>query len=608
MAAPDGRAPGTALRASVLALLAAQLWLSLLPALGEIRNDFANYYAPARLIWDRGPLDRLYERDAFQAEVRRAGLAQIGSFVPHPPPNALLLLPLAWLPPSTAKAAWTLLLAVAYAATLPVLRALTGLSGWSVALVLLLPSASLANALAYGQPYPLLLLLLSASLLLLERGHAGRAGLLLAPVLALKLYAVPHAAWLAVVGRWRAAGAVLAGAALVLAASVLALGVPVHAVYLREVLPWSLRGEIQDPYSPLWGGFASLVHRLFQREPDLNPAPALDAPALVAPLAAAFSALPLLLALAARPRPDARRHWAALTLAALAASPLTQSYHFLLLALPAALLLGEDDAPAPAILLLLAFATSPLPHHFAPLAHGWSNPLAYPRLWAVAGLLLVSLRGLLSRARLGACLAACAVVGGFAALAAPKAAEPGWPRLPGASGYLAAEPVACEGGWAWLSVEADRYVVRRGSGPSLGGRTDQVSPRCVAGRLSTVALPPAGPFDDDWDADAQGVVRVDRREARLLAEAGGQRRVLAHGRFRRPRLSPDGSRIAVAAWGQGSWDIWVVERRDGSARRLTRSGSNEIEPAWSEDGTALVFASDRRRGLGSTALYRVPAR
>src|SRR5262249_37840872 len=148
-------------------------WFSLRPALFEIRNDFANYYAPARALarGERQELGRLYERDSFQLQVRRAGLARLGSFVPQPPPNALLLLPLGAAEPARAKAVFALLLALGYAASLPLLRALTGLPWQTLALLLLLPTSSLANALVYAQPYPLLLALLSLALLLLLRGR-----------------------------------------------------------------------------------------------------------------------------------------------------------------------------------------------------------------------------------------------------------------------------------------------------------------------------------------------------------------------------------------------------------------------------------------------------
>ncbi len=603
-------------RPLLLALAAGHACLSLWPALFEVRNDFANYYVPARMVVEGRPRARLYERDFFQAEARRAGLAPLGSFVPQPPANALLLVPVARLPPKSAKAAWTLLLALAYAACLPVLRNATGLPWSIVALVLLLPTSSLGNALAYGQPYPLLLLSLSLSLLLLDRGRGFLSGALLAPVLLLKLYAVPHVLFLALGRRWRALLGLAAGLALTIAVSVAALGGELHASYLAEVLPWSLSGEIQDPYSPLWGSFGSLARRLFQAEPDLNPRPALDVPALAAPLARAASALVVLLALAPRGGADGaaalRRQWAALTIAALLASPLTQSYHFVLLALPVALLVAEPGSRGRRLLLLtlLAFLTSPLPHYFVPFAHGWGNLLAYPRLPALGLLLALALAGWLTRARALACASlACAM-----ALATPAAAaDPPWQRIAAARGYLAAEPVACEGGIAWLEIERDRYVVRRDDGRVLRADGDLVSPRCTAGRLSArhLGAPPAGSerFDDDRDRDERGIVSVDASGGALFVSDGsGALRPLASGRFRRPRLSPDGRLVAAQSWEDGSWDIRVIERDGGASRRVTSQPSNEVEPSFSADGGWLLFASDWRRGLGSTAIYRIELR
>lgn len=519
--------------------------------------------------------------------MRRAGIARIGSFVPHPPANALLLVPLATLSPAAAKAAWTLLLALAYAATLPVLRALTGLPAWSVALVLLLPTSSLKNALAYGQPYPLLLLLLSLSALLIVRGRGMPGGLALAPVLALKLYALPHALFLLLGARFRALLGLAAGLVALLGLSVAALGIELHRVYLAEILPRSLAGEIQDPYSPLWGSISSLAHRLFQAEPDLNPRPAALAPWLVAPVARGVSTLLVLLALAARPTGEPalvlRRQWAVLTLSALAASPLTQSYHFLLLALPVALLLGDQPSRgrAAVVLGLFAFSTSPLPHYLLGFAQGWTNPLAYPRLFAVLTLLLLALRGSLSKRRLTACGGLALAAGLLAPAAAP---DPGWQRVVEARGYLAAEPVACEGGIAWLAILDDRYVIRHSDGRVLRGAADLLSPRCVGGRLEPGS-------DDESERDAWGALRP-----------------LATGRLRRPRLSPDGRSVLAQSWEDRSWDIRIIDRDTGVSRRLTSQPSNEVEPAWGADGASVLFASDWRRGLGSTALYRIELR
>ena len=73
------------LRVLVLALLAVHLALSVAPALGTISNDFANYYVPARLVAAGAPVDRLYERNWLQNEIRRAGIDRLGLFVPNPP-------------------------------------------------------------------------------------------------------------------------------------------------------------------------------------------------------------------------------------------------------------------------------------------------------------------------------------------------------------------------------------------------------------------------------------------------------------------------------------------------------------------------------------------
>jgi len=41
---------------------------------------------------------------------------------------------------------------------------------------------------------------------------------------------------------------------------------------------------------------------------------------------------------------------------------------------------------------------------------------------------------------------------------------------------------------------------------------------------------------------------------------------------------------------------------------VTYGPGNDTEPAWSQDGTALYFASDRGRGIFMPAIYRIDLR
>jgi hypothetical protein len=262
------------------------------------------------------------------------------------------------------------------------------------------------------------------------------------------------------------------------------------------------------------------------------------------------------------------------------------------------------------VLALLAAATSPLAHSMLGLAHGLSNLLAYPRLLLVIALLAISLRGTLGRPRVLAC---AAIALGAGALSYRASREPDWAPVEAARGYLAAEPVACEDGVAWVAVLGERYVVRHSDGRVLRGEGDLVAPRCVLGRLRALSLDAGSAVsaldDEDSDRDGRGLVRADRAAGGLFAEdASSARRLIAPGRFRRPRLSPDGRSIVAESWEEGSWDVRLFERATGAGRRLTSAPSNELEPSWSADGRSILFASDWRRGIGSTALYRLELR
>jgi Tol biopolymer transport system component len=64
-----------------------------------------------------------------------------------------------------------------------------------------------------------------------------------------------------------------------------------------------------------------------------------------------------------------------------------------------------------------------------------------------------------------------------------------------------------------------------------------------------------------------------------------------------PRLSPDGSTVAITRFSQSSGgDIWTIGLDDGKARRLTIDEGNELRPIWSKDGSKIIYSSTANGG------------
>ena len=80
-------------------------------------------------------------------------------------------------------------------------------------------------------------------------------------------------------------------------------------------------------------------------------------------------------------------------------------------------------------------------------------------------------------------------------------------------------------------------------------------------------------------------------ESLVWVDRDGQERPLPFEaqRYRYPRISPQGDRLAVAV-SEGDRDLWVLDLDRGSRSRITFGGNNQFFPIWTPEGDQLTFA------------------
>ena len=127
------------------------------------------------------------------------------------------------------------------------------------------------------------------------------------------------------------------------------------------------------------------------------------------------------------------------------------------------------------------------------------------------------------------------------------------------------------------------------------------SPVTVLPRLVTTT---AGAGDYAVAADGT-LVYVDTQQAEMAGtrslvwvdRQGGEQPIGAPARaYVYPRLSPDGTRIAVYLEEQDN-DIWIWDLARATLTRTTFEPGNDQQPVWTPDGRRLLFASVRAGGV-----------
>ena len=60
-----------------------------------------------------------------------------------------------------------------------------------------------------------------------------------------------------------------------------------------------------------------------------------------------------------------------------------------------------------------------------------------------------------------------------------------------------------------------------------------------------------------------------------------------------PRVSPDGTRVAIGILDQGNTEIWIWDLARETLRRLTFAPGMDGLPVWTPDSRRIIFMSDR---------------
>jgi hypothetical protein len=378
-----------------VALGMVHIWFGIIPAWTRIDTDFPNYYTSARLVIEGRDLSRIYDAGWFQSQIDRLGITQQGIFAPLPPVTALIMLPVAFLPPQAALRAWTVVNLILLAGAIALLSRCTG-RDWLFSAILFLGSGiALINDIRFGQVYLLIAFLVLAGYLALKSRHSASSGAAFGVAAALKYFPLAYIPFLLARKERKAIFWLVGTLAATYLASLLLLGTEVHRQF-AALLAAHLDGEILNPFGAGLQSWNSLFRRAFVLDPLFNPDPLIQWPAGYFVLTYLVYLAVLIQTVRSWKRAETAFgpsapgvQFALVNIAALLLLPASSTYLFLLMVFPVALLLGSAGTrwrPEQKMIVVLFTLISWIPYRvFRPFdGRGILTVVAYPRL----GLLL----------------------------------------------------------------------------------------------------------------------------------------------------------------------------------------------------------------------------
>jgi Glycosyltransferase family 87/WD40-like Beta Propeller Repeat len=573
-----------ALRLLLLAVLSAIFCFGgLVPAWRSLNTDFPNYFVAAS-IHNRGlSLDRAYEWTWFQRQKDHLGIDQgLVGFAPHPPLCALPFLPLTPLSALHAKQVWLVFNLLFLAIVFWILQRLTEFSWLNVVTLGLLCIVPLRSNLLDGQYYILILLLISAGYYAWRRKRPFVSGLLLSAAASLKLFPGMFLLLFLWKRQWRAAAGFILGFLALTAVSVLTFGWNVHQVFVVEVLPRALRGDLLGPYSLKWSSFSAYWHHAFLYEPELNPSPLVNSPTLFAiaqALTTTFLWFSYFLRVGVNSDGEDELEWSAFVPLLLLLNPMPGSYQYCVLIFSAVIgshglrkLAGDRQA----IIFILLYVLACVPWR-GPLA-GYAAPL---RLVSSCLMYVVLLKAIgrkyrmrLSRLAIALAGLACILLVVFN-LRAQKYRDQDFRsrvQIP-LSGYRYSDPVSLPNDGSLFTMMAPTGYV--------AGSIPQQTPSVMRGDVLSLTA-----------SSASSVAILEGARDRSLlyrVEIGSRQTSDATIEGQQPSISPNGEWLAFIREERGGSSAWLLKLSSSDRpRRVYTTQRSLFEVTVGKDGDLII--------------------
>ncbi len=399
------------------------------PAWNKVHSDFANYYVSAKLVVDGNPLDKLYDNEWFQHKIMEYGIGTLGKFSPFPPVTCWIMLPLTFVDTLTAQRIFMFINLIFILIGIVLIKKITAWEPIHCAILILGGGFSVVNNIAFGQIYWVMTVFMLFFLMLVKKGYPILAGFIIGIFISLKYFPIVFVAGflLARLTERRlnpisftsffstdvtVAISSLITLLIIIYAEFSFFGSFVMNQFIHSAFLPHLDGRLtgQGLYSFQFQSWDNLFRNMFVRSEEFNPFPLIDwavgrtvLKTVVMLIVTGLMFFVLYHYKDAEVRVRRAVCLAVPTLTALVILPASATYHFALLIIPLAIIIGEHlvERKFIAICIALYGMIGFIPYGLAfQLGRSWGLLFAYPRLWLVSTLYIVIIFGLIKRKEL----------------------------------------------------------------------------------------------------------------------------------------------------------------------------------------------------------------